>query len=41
MRLWSIKFVYLNAKVIVVVWREALLAKNALEGKTKGYTKHA
>jgi len=39
MRLWSIKFEYLDAKDIVALWREALLANKLLEGKTKGYTK--
>lgn len=40
MRLWSIKFEYLDSKGIVALWRESLLAKAVLEGKTKGYTKH-
>ena len=40
MRLWSIKFEYLDSKGIVALWREALLAKNVLEGKTKGYRNH-
>jgi len=40
MRLWTIHPKYLDAKGLVALWREALLAKKVLEGKTKGYTKH-
>jgi len=40
MRLWSLHPKYLDAKGIVALWREALLAKNVLEGKTKGYKHH-
>lgn len=40
MRLWSINFKYLDAKGLVALWRESLLAKHVLEGKTKGYTNH-
>ena len=40
MRLWSIHPCYLDAKGLVALWREALLAKNVLEGKTKGYKNH-
>ena len=40
MRLWSIKFEYLDSKGIAALWREALLAKKVLEGKTKGYRNH-
>jgi hypothetical protein len=40
MRLWSIHPKYLDAKGLVAVWREALLAQKVLEGKTKGYTNH-
>jgi hypothetical protein len=40
MRLWSIHPKYLDQKGLVAVWREALLAKAVLEGRTKGYTKH-
>ena len=40
MRIWSIHPKYLDAKGLVAVWREALLAKNVLEGKTKGYKNH-
>lgn len=40
MRLWSLHPKYLDAKGIVALWREGLLAKHVLEGKTKGYTMH-
>ncbi len=40
MRLWSLHPKYLDAKGIVALWREALLAKNVLENKTKGYRNH-
>jgi hypothetical protein len=40
MRIWSIHPKYLDTKGIVALWREALLAKNVLEGKTKGYKNH-
>lgn len=41
MRLWSLHPRYLDTKGLVAVWREALLAKAVLAGKTKGYTKHS
>lgn len=40
MRLWSIHPVYLDARGLVTLWREALLAQNVLLGKTKGYRNH-
>ncbi len=40
MRIWSVHPKYLDAKGLVALWRETLLAKNVLEGKTKGYTNH-
>ena len=40
MRVWSLHPKYLDAKGLVAVWREALLAKHVLEGKTKGYKNH-
>lgn len=40
MRIWSLHPKYLDTKGLVALWRETLLAKNVLEGKTKGYTKH-
>ncbi len=40
MRLWSIHPKYLDAKGLVALWREALLAKKVLQGRTKGYKHH-
>jgi hypothetical protein len=40
MRIWSIHPKYLDSKGIVALWRETLLAKHVLEGKTKGYKNH-
>ena len=40
MRLWSISPEYLDSKGLVALWREALLAKAVLQGKTKGYKNH-
>jgi hypothetical protein len=40
MRIWSIHPKYLDSKGLVALWRETLLAKNVLEGKTIGYLKH-
>ncbi len=40
MRLWSIHPKYLDPKGLVALWREALLAKEVIYGKTKGYTNH-
>lgn len=40
MRLWSLNPGYLDAKGLVALWREALLAKNVLLGNTKGYVHH-
>lgn len=40
MRLWSIHPKYLDTKGLVALWREGLLAKAVLEGKTKGYKNH-
>jgi len=40
MRIWSIHPKYLDTKGLVALWRETLLAKNVLEGKTKGYNNH-
>lgn len=40
MRIWSLHPSYLDHKGLVALWREALLAKHVLEGKTKGYTRH-
>ena len=40
MRLWTIHPMYLDRAGLVALWREALLAKKVLEGRTKGYTMH-
>jgi len=40
MRLWSIHPKYLDKKGLVALWREGLLAKKVLKGKTKGYKNH-
>jgi hypothetical protein len=40
LRLWSLHPKYLDAKGLVALWREALLAKHVLSGKTKGYRHH-
>ncbi len=40
MRLWSLHPKYLDAKGLVALWREGLLAKAVLEGKTRGYRSH-
>lgn len=40
MRIWSLHPKYLDAKGIVALWRETLLAKHVLLGKTKGYKNH-
>ena len=39
-RLWLVHPKYLDCKGLVAVWREGLLAKKVLEGKTKGYRNH-
>lgn len=40
MRLWSLHPKYLDMKGLVALWREALLAKHVLAGKTRGYRYH-
>ena len=40
MRLWTLHTRYLDAKGLVALWREALLAQKVLQGKTKGYRHH-
>ena len=40
MRLWSIHPKYLDSKGMVAVWREGLLARKAIRGRTKGYSNH-
>lgn len=40
MRLWSLHPSYLDARGLVALWREGLLAKAVLEGRTTGYRHH-
>ncbi len=40
MRIWSIHPEHLDAKGLVALWRESLLAKHVLEGNTRGYNNH-
>lgn len=40
MRLWSLHPRYLDARGLVALWREALLARAILRGQTKGYRHH-
>jgi len=40
MRLWSLHPKYLDARGLVALWREALLAQKVLAGQTRGYTHH-
>ena len=40
MRLWSIHPEYLDAKGLVALWREGLLAQKVLLGETNGYKNH-
>jgi len=40
MRHWSLHPSYLDSKGLVALWREALLSKHVLEGKTDGYRNH-
>jgi hypothetical protein len=40
LRIWSLHPKHLDAKGLVALWRETLLAKHVLEGKTKGYKNH-
>ena len=40
MRLWSLHPRYLDPQGLVALWREALLAKAVLRGKTRGYANH-
>lgn len=40
MRIWSLHPKYLDAKGLVALWRETLLAKNVLKGNTRGYINH-
>lgn len=40
MRLWTIHPRYLDARGLVAVWREGLLAQAVLLGRTRGYRHH-
>lgn len=40
MRLWSLHPRYLDARGLVALWREALLAQAVLRGETRGYRCH-
>ena len=40
MRIWSLHPKYLDARGLVALWREALLAQAVLRGATKGYVHH-
>ncbi len=40
MRIWSLHPKYLDAKGLVALWREALLAQQVLAGRTRGYKNH-
>ena len=40
MRIWSLHPKYLDTKGLVALWRERLLAKHVLEGRTVGYKNH-
>jgi Pyrimidine dimer DNA glycosylase len=40
MRLWTLHPKYLDAKGLVALWREGLLARAVLRGATKGYRNH-
>lgn len=40
MRLWTLHPKYLDAKGLVALWREALLAQKVLRRETKGYRHH-
>jgi hypothetical protein len=40
MRLWTLHPRHLDARGLVALWREALLAKAVLRGRTRGYRRH-
>ena len=40
MRLWTLHPKYLDAKGLVALWREGLLARAVLRGETRGYKNH-
>ena len=41
MRLWTLHPKYLDARGLVSLWREALLAQKVLRGRTRGYRHHS
>lgn len=40
MRIWTLHPRYLDARGLVALWRETLLAQKVLRGKTRGYRHH-
>jgi len=40
MRLWTLHPGYLDARGLCALWREGLLAKEVLAGRTRGYRRH-
>jgi hypothetical protein len=40
MRLWTIHPCYLDAQGLVALWRESVLARAVLRGRTRGYRHH-
>jgi hypothetical protein len=40
LRLWTLHPRYLDAQGLVALWREALLARQVLRGRTQGYRHH-
>ena len=40
MRLWTVHPKYLDARGLVALWREGLLARRVLQGRTRGYRHH-
>jgi Pyrimidine dimer DNA glycosylase len=40
LRLWSVHPKHLDARGLVAVWREGLLAQAVLRGRTRGYRRH-
>ena len=40
MRLWTLHPKYLDARGLVALWREGLLARAVLRGATRGYRHH-
>jgi len=40
MRIWTLHPKYLDARGLVALWRETLLAQKVLKGETRGYRNH-